>query len=284
MIIVQAADNNQVDTALIGQRGLAYNVITVGAIDDNKTMSKTDDFVATFSRYLNTGGCEKPDVVAPGNYFYSNDYVIGSGTSFATPLVTSAIAIMLQKMKMNDPLALNNINPMLIKAILMASCDRKVLDTAGGSQTESNNGITEKQGAGVINVERALEIIDNEKYVTDKLTNDSKTYYEEKIASSTQFTAALAWEKYTWDLTEPTGDPTDEHTNFIDLPISNLNLTVYNQSDGFTTPVVGSYKTNSSAEYVNIPNIGTNGLNNYFKFLIQNVSDNYTPKYALAWS
>ena len=93
-------------------------VITVGAVDDRGTASTTDDVLAKYSGYGTTeSGYAKPDLVAPGSNLISlmanrdaalvkahpvnvvdaaNGYFRMSGTSMAAPVVTGAVALLLQ--------------------------------------------------------------------------------------------------------------------------------------------------------------------------------------------
>jgi len=92
-------------------------VITVGATDDMGTATIADDSVAHFSAYGTTSdGFAKPDLVAPGRHLigpmansrallplvYPNmrvddAYMRMSGTSFSAPVVSGAIALLLQQ-------------------------------------------------------------------------------------------------------------------------------------------------------------------------------------------
>ena len=96
-------------------------VITVGATDDRRTGTPTDDVMAGFSGMGPTkaDGLTKPDVVAPGKSVVSlrapgskidteypssrvpsgqddADYFIGSGTSFSSAITAGGIALLLQ--------------------------------------------------------------------------------------------------------------------------------------------------------------------------------------------
>jgi serine protease AprX len=92
-------------------------VITVGATDDKGTVSLTDDTMANFSAYgVTESGFAKPDLVAPGRLIIGllpeNDilkigqahpsnrvdttYFKMSGTSVSAPMVSGAIALLLQ--------------------------------------------------------------------------------------------------------------------------------------------------------------------------------------------
>lgn len=91
-------------------------VITVGATDDKGTASLSDDMVTSFSAYGTTeDGFKKPDIVAPGKNIVarlvntnmglakdhpanviSGTYFKMSGTSVSAPMVSGAVAILLQ--------------------------------------------------------------------------------------------------------------------------------------------------------------------------------------------
>jgi serine protease AprX len=86
-------------------------VITVGALDQNETADPSDDTVPWWSAYGDTmDGFSKPDIAAPGRYMVSAvpmgstlattapdrvvapGYMWMSGTSFAAPIVSGAVA------------------------------------------------------------------------------------------------------------------------------------------------------------------------------------------------
>lgn len=141
--------------------GMAYNVITVGAYAERSSAQSDPsiDSLQSYSSYQNSlikdnvsyNGCEKPDIVAPSNLFPGS-----TGTSYSTPFVAGIVAMMLE---LKPSLSLY---PHEVKAIVLASCQRKVTQTniQGGQETmtsgipdrqrsDSQSGITERQGAGV---------------------------------------------------------------------------------------------------------------------------------------
>jgi serine protease AprX len=98
-------------------------VITVGASDSHDTVDTADDTLAGFSSYgVTSDGFTKPEIVATGRHIVSivpsasildyaapdanhvePGYIMANGTSFATPQVTAAAAILLQKNPLLTP-------------------------------------------------------------------------------------------------------------------------------------------------------------------------------------
>jgi serine protease AprX len=115
IVVVVSAGNN--GTGVIYPPANDPFVITVGAVDDNGTTSLADDSVATFSAAgVTEDGFAKPDLVAPGKNIVAllpdnanltmgknhpknrvdAQYFSMSGTSISAPIVTGAVALLLQ--------------------------------------------------------------------------------------------------------------------------------------------------------------------------------------------
>ncbi|MGM9997957.1 MAG: S8 family peptidase [Candidatus Bruticola sp.] len=157
LVVCVAAGNDGPSERNISTPGTHPDVITVGALDDNGTLDRSDDKVADFSSRgpTNIDGINKPDLIAPGVDIYGplapnadidneklphwgSDYVAISGTSMATPMVAGVAACL----KQANP----NLTHKDVKEILVKSCDN-YLD-------EPKN----VQGAGLINAKKALEL------------------------------------------------------------------------------------------------------------------------------
>ena len=147
LVVVVAAGNSGPSKGTILSPGTNRNVITVGAVDDKRTVDPSDDTIADFSsRGPTLDGIKKPDLVAPGvniNSLSNNkldSYVPLSGTSMATPLVSGSVALLINEY--------GNLTPTQVKAMLLNSCiDLK--DTQ------------DHQGAGMLNLKK---LFGNEKW------------------------------------------------------------------------------------------------------------------------
>ncbi|HWI54166.1 MAG TPA: S8 family peptidase [Desulfobacteria bacterium] len=154
LCVCAAAGNDGPDGKTVNSPGIDPAVITVGALDDKKTISLKDDSIAYFSsRGPTLDGRVKPDVVAPGSNIialrapdsyidkYNKEARVGtwyislSGTSMATPICSGIAALILQKRP--------NLKPDALKKILTSTCRTVSLDH-------------NSQGSGLIDVQAAV--------------------------------------------------------------------------------------------------------------------------------
>ncbi|NJJ41993.1 S8 family peptidase [Paenibacillus apii] len=145
--VVIAAGNGGPGYGTIETPGNSPSAITVGAVDDRRTLLQADDRIAWFSsRGPVPGGGKKPDLIAPGESIISlrapcskldrespylrvgKKYFTLSGTSMSTPIVSGAAAQLLQSRP--------SLSPLQVKTLLKKNTFRLKLNanTAGSGE------------------------------------------------------------------------------------------------------------------------------------------------------
>ncbi len=227
--------------------GLAYNIITVGgffdALGNNTYASDTMDENSSYKNCIvqeieNTTttlrGCEKPDVVLPQLKLDNGR----TGTSFAAPLLTGIITILC------DLKPSLSTSPLVIKAITLASCHRKVLSYTGLIEETSLQGITEKQGAGAPDAWSMMAIVCQGTYgigVMEASTTQKTIRFTQPSYGATNMNISLTWLK---NNSYETGE-SHSNTNLIDEG-NNVNLNMYVYRNG--SLLKSSALENSSTE------------------------------------
>ena len=174
--------------------------IVVGAVDDKNTLDISDDKVAGFSSYGTTvDGFSKPDIVAPGTNIVSllgnmgmglpaahpknivdGSYFKMSGTSVAAPIVSGAVALLLQ----DEP----NLTPDQVKYRLMATANKNW----GGYSPD-------KAGAGYLDIYAAIYGTTTQNANTGTLPSQLLTTGSEPISWGSIGWNSIGWNSIGWN-------------------------------------------------------------------------------------
>ena len=136
IVVVTAAGNNGPSPCTISSPGISRKIITVGSSDDEK-------YHKIFSGRGPTKECIiKPDILAPGSNITSCKCLTGtykqlSGTSMSTPIISGAVALLLEKTP--------NLKPDDVKYMLKLS-------------STNLNMPPNRQGWGLLNIEKLLNM------------------------------------------------------------------------------------------------------------------------------
>lgn len=247
---VKAAGNNYVD---ITSPGLAYNVITVGAVDNNGSDAVSGFTIWSGSNYREASSVsEKPNLVAPAMNFWND-----SGTSYAAPQVAGTIA---QLCSYNSAL---KVKQTAIGAILAASSAEKVEAVGNGAKGDSfitsvrinsNPQISDKEGAGILDSRWARGIVYYGNYWSYTINKGSFPYnkYVQINASENSVTRiAIFWLKRNSITNHATGSEMQIAMTDLNLYVydPNGNIVGYSSTDygnfeivQFTPTMSGSYK------------------------------------------
>ena len=255
--VVAAGNINPWDpanTTYVTSPGSAYNVVTVGNVDNRNSETRSDDEMNPSSCIGPTGdyiGRRKPDISAPGTEIFScnnkwetqNDFRLGTGTSMATPHVAGSILLILDFKGMNW-------NAEALKALLL------------NSASYMGTGPNYYSGYGYIDMKNAY-IHRGDVFVgslEDKPEGTAEKYFKGPVYSG--YKATLVWNRH--------------YPNF--LVISDLDLFMYDESNGGLI-----YKSESGNENVEQVKSGSSYSSAIIKIEPWNYPSGLTSeRYALA--
>ncbi|MDE7122547.1 MAG: S8 family serine peptidase [Oscillospiraceae bacterium] len=269
---VMSSGNNGKNGVITG--AMAYNIITVGNMDCKSSKDITKAKIRDSSSYsLSTEYAYKPDLCAPGVSIVTSASPTGaSGTSASAPHVTGAVALLMQA----KPVL--KLQPATIKSILTSSVNTETdkrfcpTDWAPDSNYEKYN----KYGAGLLDIEKAIDTAKMAHYYNSELTPAKN---EEKFTMNVTESEKLVRVSLAFLMNSTSTIYNDENINAIRTSsLPNLNLVIY-APDG--TLIRSSSSANNSVEIAEFtaPTAGTYTIRvyKYGSALTENV------KYGLSW-
>ncbi|MFH1631379.1 MAG: S8 family serine peptidase [Candidatus Aenigmatarchaeota archaeon] len=238
VVVVVSAGNDGLNGAYtITNPADAYNVITVGAVDNQDTITRADDAFLNESGWFASSvgptldGRKKPDIVAPGLYIMSAsrswetsaDFVEKSGTSMAAPHVAGAAALLTEY----------GLTPKEVKALLINTAEDK-----------GTTGWDPLFGWGSMDLDRAF-IYKTITLINNVTENSYILYKTSNISSGERVT--LVWDRHV--VYDGSDFPSTAYT------VNDLDLYLYNESNG-------SLINSSTAQYDNVEQVKSDNTYN----------------------
>jgi len=275
--------------------GGAFNGITVGQTDFNFDQVHSDS-ASAFTQDLRM----KPDLVAPGrsitmannDWERQRDFSTASGCSFATSHVAGMMA---QQIEAGRDRGLST-SPLVIKATMMNSADKSVLDK-GGNPWEPASGVVASitqpldsdSGAGQINgitlVEQYLAgeqvpgLVNAIGWDLGTIGNGDTIDYDfvTSLVAGTELTATLNWFRHV-NRTDRGAAGIDSADLFTTEALDNLNLQIL--ADGQV--IAESVSTRDNVEHLRIT--ASANVDYSIRVLGANVINDPTELFGVAWS
>jgi hypothetical protein len=254
---------NGASTTLPGLLGQGYHCLSVGLVNGNHS--------AGFTAY-DTAGRMKPDLVA-----------FEGVTSFSTPQVASAAALISEKLRntYSGSLSANSDYPRLTKALLLAGAAKEPLSS--WSRADTTKPYDAVYGAGALNVFLAYRILSTGKQPASGTSTVSETGWDVNTPSPTKlyffdipagttsarFSAALTWHR---SLTFLSG-------SFFAPALANLDLKLFTATGTTTgTQIDASLSTVDNIEHIYQATLAPG------RYALQvSLTSGTNTTYALAW-
>ena len=282
---VKSAGNNNSN---ITSPGMAYNILTVGAINDNDSTEYEDDSryyqqygnITRGSSYIEAEGLtNKPDLVAPG-VDITDATGTKTGTSIAAPHVTAVVAQLCQR-KPELKLLQDAVKAILTASVSHSDIRYNTMD--GDAMRNQVNDNYNQCGAGVVNARSACSTIINSRYASGSFAANSGDgtqvkYTFEVTNTNRNVRVALSWLKCSVFAEGEDHESGDLTTGTL----ADLNLYIYD-SEGKV--VYQSKDVESNKRYVNteIVEFKPTRTGTHRIYVRQSTQSNKRVYYGVAW-
>ncbi len=243
--VVCSAGNSSSNGVTSGK--MAHNAIIVGACDNSGVLT-------SFSSYSSSNSLPyKPDLVAPGSDI-TTPAGTGSGTSYAAPMVTSAVA---QFCQLSSVL---RSNPTLMKSLLLCGTKRTNYMIQNNVQSIAGQvsiALDHMYGSGMLYTPNMyVAFHDNNYYITDSFSSSTTVYETEKNISVKNPTKkilrfAVVWDKINHIVNNPhkLNDAENVEADTFLFKVTDPNGTVYRSYYQYDTKSLISFKPSASGKY-----------------------------------
>lgn len=177
VVFVASAGNEGQGTGNVANPGMGYNIITLGSVNDEET-------ITSFSSVWDNDGAPKPTITCLGSMNVPNFIGTNFGTSFSCAFVTSMIAMM---MELNPSL---KGNPSKVLAYICASASY-----VDAHYDMTGSGLEEYVGAGIFRYDNMIASASNSavKVVTTNTINSVIYSRTVNLTAGDELTASIAW-------------------------------------------------------------------------------------------
>jgi hypothetical protein len=228
---------------ITGGHKVGKNVLTVGALNPNS-------FISGFSsRGPAEDGRIKPDIMAMGSSYQTttpdNTYNVTQGTSFSAPAAAGNMAQLYQAYK-----ELNNQEVPasgLIKAVMLNT-----------TNDQGNPGPDFRYGWGIVNVRKAVEVLENRQYIVDTLGSGTPNSHTLTVPAGTRAMRIMLY----WPDEQAFAGVSKALINDLDLGMVDGSGTTYQPLVLDPTPSVANLNRAAAP--------GTDTLNNVEQIIIEN--------------
>lgn len=255
---VRNVDGGATGYDCIGHNSLAKNILTIGAVSNNGSMS-------SFSAWGPTDdGRIKPDVVAKGvsvyssGYSTSNIYTTKNGTSMSGPMVSGSAGLLLQHRENLHPG-----QPMLsstLKALIIHTAN-DLIDGVAGPDYRYGWGMMDTEKAALL---MSADVAGEGIHIYELDLNDGETMtLPVKSSGSQSLRATIVWNDVPGTPPPPSLNPTTPHlVNDLDLRLTRSDNTTYspyilNPSNPSAAATTGdNFRDNVEMVHIDSPGTG----------------------------